>query len=163
MCWPHSWNFFNVKKSLFQTLIWNRCFLLWTLVFCSVWGGHNQGSYGMNMFVHVFWEWKRVPMPSSNFSAKKGHFHLPHLPNSSKNHHEISWDHTVNINMQFGHSRFWCHQNLPQNTHGLCTKVGIKMIFHWTMGELQDPLCIWWKDSNIQVSYYAKMIQNVHF
>ena len=104
-----------------------------------------------------------------------GHFHLPHLPNSSKNHLEISWDHTITSwcfqtffvfgeMIQFDDPIFqvgWNRQpdkhqkgNLdiqdsgakkevtPKHTRNLCAKVGIKTIFHWTMDELQDSLCI---------------------
>ena len=135
----------------------------------------------MNMFVHVFLGMKAGPYAILKFCQEDGHFHLPHLPNSSKNHHEISWDHTItswwsqtfflflgkwsNLTTIFQVGWFnrqpdkhqyaiWAIKILvppeltPKHTREPCTKVGIKMTFHWTMGELQDSLCIWWKDSS---------------
>ena len=106
----------------------------------------------MNMFVHVFWEWKQVPMPSSIFH-EDGHFHLPHfcwvfssqfvgylivcatnLPNTFKSHHYFV-RHTINIHMQYGHSRFRTPELTPK--HKCNAKVRIKMIFlfnGWIIG-----------------------------
>ena len=99
MCWPHSWNFFNAKR--FFSKLW-----FGTGVFYSELSFFVKSGVDITRAVMVwiclymfFGEWKRKPLCHPQIFQEDGHFHLPHLPNSSKNHHEISWDHTINMNI----------------------------------------------------------------
>ena len=85
---------FSMSKDLFQTLIWNRCFLLWTLVFVQS-GVDITRAVMVWICLYMFFGNESGSLCHPQIFQEDGHFHLPHLPNSSKNHHEISWDHTI--------------------------------------------------------------------
>lgn len=92
---------FQCQKNLFQTVIWNRCFLLWTLavLFSLGWTITRAVMVWICLYM-IFGNESGSLCHPQNFQ-EDGHFHLPHLPNSSKNHLEISWDHTITS---------WCFQ-----------------------------------------------------